>query len=145
MDKSMMSIPIEVRFPFLDYKLVDFALQLPSSMHYKNGWPKYLLRKLLNDKIPKKIVWKKDKVGFSVPKDNWINNHSKYYEERIFNNSAIEQIFDIDKLRTAWNQIEINQKWRIINFAIWSELFDLKKPCHDKFSKISKTSYFTNV
>lgn len=126
MDKSMMSIPIEVRFPFLDYKLVDFALQLPSSMHYKNGWTKYLLRKLLNDKIPKKIVWKKDKVGFSVPKDNWINNHSEYYEQRIFNNSAIEQIFDIDKLRTGWNQIEINQKWRIINFAIWSELFDLK-------------------
>ncbi len=125
MDKSMMSIPVEVRFPFLDYELVDFAMQVPSSMHYKNGWSKYLLRKLLDGKIPNEITWKKDKVGFSVPKNDWINNTSLLLNDRIFENQAVQQIYNIDALRSQWDHLEINQKWRIINFAIWSELFEL--------------------
>ena len=125
MDKSMMSIPVEVRFPFLDYELVDFAIQVPSTLHYNKGWSKYLLRKLLHDKIPNNIVWKKDKIGFTVPKNNWINNHSAYYLDRIFDNQVINQIFDVDVLKINWGRLEINQKWRIINFAIWNELFEL--------------------
>lgn len=122
MDKSMMSIPIEVRMPFMDYRLVEFAFKQPISYHYHNGWTKYLLRKSVSGKLPSEIVWQKDKIGFTVPKRKWIFDNIKNIESIIKNGSA-EDYIDADYVTSNLESIDIDTLWRIINFIKWKNLF----------------------
>ena len=68
MDKNMMRVPVEVRMPFLDHKFLEFIFSVPEKYLLRNGYTKYLLRVALNGSLPKKILWNRKKVGFSVPK-----------------------------------------------------------------------------
>ena len=66
-DHFTMAIPLEHRFPFLDYRLVELGLQMPVTYLFKNGWTKYVLRKAMEPYLPKKIVWRRQKMGFPFP------------------------------------------------------------------------------
>lgn len=72
-DRNSMAFAREVRLPFLDHKLVDFAFSLPSDLKIKNGWQKFILRKTFEEIIPSSITWRKDKIGFAAPQDKWMN------------------------------------------------------------------------
>ena len=69
-DIASMAHSLEVRCPFLDYRLVEFACQLP--VEFKRNWGvgKQLLRTAFKDTVPD-FVWKKKKQGFGVPLDYW--------------------------------------------------------------------------
>ena len=88
-DKNSMAHGIEVRFPFLDYKLVDFTFNLPENCFINDGWSKYLLRKISEDYVPQEIAWRPDKVGFVAPGDKWLASPKmvKWISERIYDNS----------------------------------------------------------
>jgi asparagine synthase (glutamine-hydrolysing) len=65
-DKSSMNFSIEARFPYLDYRLVNFANTLP--YHFKiNKRSKHILRESLRDVLPEMIYKRQDKIGFAVP------------------------------------------------------------------------------
>jgi asparagine synthase (glutamine-hydrolysing) len=57
---------LEVRAPFLDYKLVAWASGLPHQYKMKGLTTKYILKKLMENKVPRDIVWRK-KQGFAMP------------------------------------------------------------------------------
>jgi len=104
-DRNSMAHSLEVRHPFLDFKLVEFCLNLPNHLKVKNGWLKYILRKAIND-LPNEIRWRKDKQGFLIPQDIWIRTTLR--NEIISNinkNSLIvkEQIIDLDKFIQYYN------------------------------------------
>ena len=60
-------IALEVRLPFLHHHLVSFLFSLPSTHKIHKGWTKWLLRKAIEEKLPEKIAWRKDKTGFEPP------------------------------------------------------------------------------
>jgi asparagine synthase (glutamine-hydrolysing) len=64
----------EVRLPFLSHELVQFVFSLPSQHKIHNGWTKWVLRKAVEEKLPREIVWRKDKVGFEPPQKSWMEN-----------------------------------------------------------------------
>ena len=66
-DKSSMAIPIEVRYPFLDHRLIEFAAALPLSFLVHHGWLKWILRKSMQDMLPKSVTWRRKKMGFPAP------------------------------------------------------------------------------
>jgi asparagine synthetase B (glutamine-hydrolysing) len=66
-DKNAMAYSIETRLPFLDPDLVEFGLNLPVQLKVHNGWSKYVLRKVVHEKLPQEIVWRRGKVGFEAP------------------------------------------------------------------------------
>lgn len=70
MDRLGMSNSIEIRTPFLDYELVNYALSLPGFMKSYGGEPKYILKKSLERILPKEILYRK-KMGFNVPLREW--------------------------------------------------------------------------
>lgn len=70
-DRASMQTSLEVRSPFLDKDLVDFARKLPHSVKYKNGETKHLLKKALQGELPSKII-KRHKKGFGVPLSRWL-------------------------------------------------------------------------
>lgn len=76
-DRASMAFSREVRLPFLDYRLVELMLNAPIGSKLAEGWTKYALRKAYEDKLPKQIIWRKDKQGFSMPQDEWLRGDMK--------------------------------------------------------------------
>lgn len=73
-DRNSMAHAVEVRLPFLNHRLVEFLFTLPGDLKIKQGWTKWLLRKAMEDLLPKEIVWRKDKIGFEPPQKQWMQN-----------------------------------------------------------------------
>ena len=65
-DKNSMAFSIETRLPFLDYRLVEFLISVRPAYKLFKGWSKYLLRKSMNNRLPDKITWRKNKMGFEL-------------------------------------------------------------------------------
>lgn len=71
-DRNSMAFSIEGRYPFLDYRMVEWALTLPPRLNLNRGWNKLLLRNALGPLLPRSIQWRKSKVGFETPQSEWI-------------------------------------------------------------------------
>jgi asparagine synthase (glutamine-hydrolysing) len=65
-DRMTMANNLELRVPFLDHRWLDFAGRLPSRYRLKNGEPKYLLKKSLEDMLPKALLYRR-KMNFATP------------------------------------------------------------------------------
>jgi len=87
-DRNAMANAIEVRLPFLSHHLVEFLFSLPNEYLLKEGWTKYILRKSLEKYLPQEITWRKDKIGYEAPQQEWQNN--SYFKEKI--NASIKKL-----------------------------------------------------
>ena len=124
MDKSMMDLPVEVRMPFLDYRLVEYLFSLPTEYLYNYGFTKYVLRKSMNPDLPKSITWKKNKVGFTVPKNSWFNAHKISITESILDNSDfLSKYLNINNIECDISAMPNNLLWRVYNLSLWSKRF----------------------
>jgi asparagine synthase (glutamine-hydrolysing) len=70
-DRMSMAHSVEVRPPFLDHRILEFAATLPDSMKMRGSRQKRLLKELMKDKLPKSILTRK-KVGFDIPAHQWL-------------------------------------------------------------------------
>ncbi len=73
-DKNSMAFSIETRLPFLDYRLLEYVLALPSRLIIKDGITKWVLRSALADKLPPIISRRTDKIGFATPEYEWLKS-----------------------------------------------------------------------
>jgi asparagine synthase (glutamine-hydrolysing) len=80
-DRNSMAHGREVRLPFLNHELVEFIFSLPAHFKIKNGFTKYILRVTMQNFLPNEIVWRKDKVGFEPPQQQWMQN--KQIQEKL--------------------------------------------------------------
>jgi asparagine synthase (glutamine-hydrolysing) len=71
-DRNSMAHGVEVRLPFLNHQLVEFIFSLPVDYKMQKGWTKWLLRKAMTKKLPNEIVWRRDKIGYEPPQENWM-------------------------------------------------------------------------
>lgn len=100
-DRSSMAHSREVRLPFLSHKLVELMFSLPARYKMQGGWTKYLVRKALDGRVPPRVLWRKDKVGFATPSEKWLNSpamqarardaHSYLVREGIVNKSWVSR------------------------------------------------------
>jgi asparagine synthase (glutamine-hydrolysing) len=66
---------IEARFPLLDRRAVEFCAAVPSGLKIKNGSDvKYIFKKAMQNALPREIVFRKDKLGHSIPLKNWMRD-----------------------------------------------------------------------
>lgn len=70
-DMASMAHGLECRAPFLDPRLVEYALSIPPDIKLRHNMPKYLLRKAMESDLPKGIAWR-EKQGFGSPIDGWL-------------------------------------------------------------------------
>lgn len=89
-DIASMQYSLEVRTPYLDYRIVEFALNLDESLKIKNDVPKYLLKQILYDYVPKEI-FDRPKWGFSIPLSKWLKTDLKYLIDNNLNKDIIEK------------------------------------------------------
>lgn len=128
-DKNSMAFSIESRFPFLDYRLVEFANSLPYSFKINTGTTKVILRESLNEILPLAIYNRKDKIGFAVPNDNLVSKELWSLLNNYITNTGLEFI-DKNSFKTIYNSIDkIDWKfWKIVSLAAW----------HTEYKKISE-------
>jgi asparagine synthase (glutamine-hydrolysing) len=70
-DRMSMAHSLEVRPPFLDHRIVEFAACLPASFKIRGARQKYILRELMRGRLPRPIV-KCRKEGFDIPSNDWL-------------------------------------------------------------------------
>jgi asparagine synthase (glutamine-hydrolysing) len=66
-----MAHSLEVRPPFLDHRIVEFAASLPASLKIRGSRQKVLLKELMRDKLPPSVLRRK-KIGFDIPAHDWL-------------------------------------------------------------------------
>jgi asparagine synthase (glutamine-hydrolysing) len=71
-DRMSMSQSVEVRVPFLDYRLVEMLAAVHPSEKFDGGWTKSIFRKAIAGLVPKEIQYRRDKKGFNVPETRWM-------------------------------------------------------------------------
>jgi len=125
-DRMSMANSLEVRAPILDYKLIEFAATLPSSLKYNKGQKKYILKEAFSDLLPDEILYRK-KMGFSVPLADWLRNEIKPLAERkLFNSSGgLCDYFKVNDIKKLWDQHQSGKRdfsiplWSMLMFQMW--------------------------
>jgi asparagine synthase (glutamine-hydrolysing) len=90
LDRISMAHSLEARPPFLDSRLVDFAAALPDSWKIRGTSSKYILRRLMRDKLPRTIL-QRPKIGFDVPLHQWFRGALKPYLLETLSTEAVQQ------------------------------------------------------
>jgi asparagine synthase (glutamine-hydrolysing) len=71
-DRNSMAHSVETRHPFLDYRLVEFAVNCPPEFKLRDGWTKWILRNALKGILPEKVRLRRSKLGFDAPDERWM-------------------------------------------------------------------------
>ena len=88
-DRSSMRYSLEVRSPFLDAALADYAFAIPDNLKLRGMTTKWILRKAFEDVLPKSIL-QRGKMGFGVPLSTWFRTHMRAgLEERVLGTPAL--------------------------------------------------------
>ena len=78
-DRASMRYGLEVRVPFLDYRLVEYSLNIDPALKSKNGVLKYIIKKMMERYYPKELIYRK-KWGFSIPLEKWLKENDFFHE-----------------------------------------------------------------
>jgi asparagine synthase (glutamine-hydrolysing) len=100
LDRASMSVGLEAREPLLDYRLVEFAVGLPTRWKMHNGTQKHLLRKLLTKYLPQPL-FERPKQGFNMPLWRWLRAEMKDLTEMHLNDAYLRKqgMFDPSVVR----------------------------------------------
>jgi asparagine synthase (glutamine-hydrolysing) len=124
-----MAHSLEVRAPFLDYRVIEYAASLPSSMKIKGGGKKYILKKALKPLLPETILHRR-KHGFTVPLDKWFRGELRSISERnLFRNASMGEYFSIPYMRRVWDEHQSKKRnhgtllWSLLSFSLWHRTY----------------------
>lgn len=125
-DKISMSVSLEARVPFLDHELVDFTSDIPEMWKTRYGVPKYLLKKAVEDIIPRDLIYRR-KMGFGAPMADWLRGEfgekveveiltSKLMQRGFFNEEFVERLISEHRSNRTDNSLQI---WTLYNLTAW--------------------------
>ena len=125
-DKNSMNYSVESRLPFLDYRIVEYSLSIPSVFKTYKGWSKYILRRSIDNRVPKEITWRKNKLGFEIDEKKLLNSIEGDFHAMIPNSGLSKSIFNHKYLKKNYSKLPNRLKWRLYNLLKWEKIFDLK-------------------
>ncbi len=94
-DRNSMAHSLEVRLPFLDYRLVNFLVSLPTEYKVRRGWTKFILRQAVPE-LPERIRWRRDKQGFITSEEAWLKGSLRGIIESLLKRSVLDEMGFID-------------------------------------------------
>jgi asparagine synthase (glutamine-hydrolysing) len=87
-DRQSMAHGVEVRLPYLDHRIIEFGLSLPTELKVSNGWTKSVMRTAFHQVLPHEIIWRRDKQGFSNPQEEWLRGPLRAQLDVLFRGDA---------------------------------------------------------
>lgn len=133
-DRASMAYSVEVRSPFLDYRIIEFARTLPVSYRYVPGRKKRILRDILKEYIPES-VFDQPKRGFAVPIGTWIRNELKQEFIDNLQDDFLNQVpnLNVSKFQNMF-KLHLEEKydyssyiWRVYILSKWYQEFGFYK------------------
>ncbi len=126
-DKMSMAASIESRVPFLDYRIIELSARMDSNLKLKGNCGKYILKKAMQDLLPKEVIWQK-KLGFPVPLDNWFRNElNSFVSDSLLKDSPALNYFNKDYIKKLIEKQKTKncslQLWALLNFKLWHDRF----------------------
>lgn len=130
-DKMSMANSLEVRVPYLDREVIEYASKLPSKYKIVGNETKYAFRKVAKEELADKVADKK-KLGFPVPIREWLKEDDVYQEVKnmflesgyFFKPKKIIKFLDDHKAGKRDNSRKI---WTIYTFLVWYQEYFIKR------------------
>lgn len=127
-DRASMSVSLEMRAPFLDHHVVEWAWSLPSTYNYRNNKGKWMLRQVLGQYLPNSM-FDRPKQGFAVPLDGWLRGPLCDWAENLLSSQVVGLCpgFSYDAVNRIWRQHQqgnINAGyllWNMLMLLAWFE------------------------
>ena len=131
-DRYSMMNGVEVRCPFLDYRILSFAFSLPHTAKYKKGYSKAIIRDAMKGIIPEEVLRTKQKGGFHPPIGAWLKTNLKEWILDETASSSFNQAELIDPLKFRKklhhflsdpnsNQFDGQSLWEEFLFYVWEK------------------------
>ena len=125
-DKITMATSVEARVPFLDRKLIEFAMSIPSGLKYHNGQTKYILKRALRGVVPDRVL-NRPKQGFAAPINEWmIDRLGKFVESALLGSRLRRrELFDYDFIKRLLVEQRAGRDnhsfflWNLLNLSLW--------------------------
>ena len=129
-DRASMAASLEVRVPFLNREMVQFANDLPIGLKLHNFTGKFLLKKMMKGKLPDDII-QRSKKGFNMPVAYWISGDLKNLMMDMFSESFInrQNLFDFHYIQQLteehFQHHKDNRKllWTLLMFQLWYQSY----------------------
>lgn len=129
-DRMSMANSLEVRAPFTDYRLLEFALRLPDRMKVRGTTTKHVVREAMRGILPEQVIGKK-KMGFNPPLPQWINGELKPMIAKFLSAEAVERrgIFRPEAVRQLLSDHEQNKRdnalkiWALLMIEVWQRMY----------------------
>jgi asparagine synthase (glutamine-hydrolysing) len=127
-DRMSMATSLEARAPFLDYRVVEYAATIPSTLKLHGTKTKYILKKAMADLLPREIITR-GKEGFSIPIKNWLRNElrpmmldvlspSKIRRDGFFNSNYVQKLV---REHLQGKENHSHRLWALMVFNIWRD------------------------
>ncbi len=131
-DRASMATSLEVRVPLLDHRIVEYAWRLPPEMKIRGGTTKWLLRRQLEERVPKRL-WDRPKVGFTVPLVSWLRGPLSEWADDLLSRRQLlrDGVFRAGRVHDMWRRFRegethlANGLWAILMFQAWKEEWDV--------------------
>ena len=147
-DMTTMATSVEARVPYIDHRLVEFALSIPAQ--YKLKWkseadeaaashynstqiseqydiPKYILKKSFETHLPPEVVWRK-KVGFPVPVHQWLGREFNQFAREILLDDRAKRrnLYNVQNIEASLGDQKLFAEhkfglkiWMLVNIELW--------------------------
>jgi asparagine synthase (glutamine-hydrolysing) len=132
-DRMSMAHSVELRPPFLDHRIVEFAAALPTSLKIRGNRQKVLLKALMSAKLPTTIL-NREKVGFDIPAHEWLRGPLRdlLLDALRFGIREYGELFDASAIRLLVKQHlerEINvgyHLWGLLILFLWMKKWKIQ-------------------
>jgi asparagine synthase (glutamine-hydrolysing) len=129
-DISSMLQSIEIRSPFLDYRLMEFAFSIPTELKFSMGQTKRIVRETIGRELPDEIAHNPKKIGFRTPFSDYLARDDAFrgYVTDLLNSRSFKE-------KGIWRQQRVAKRlrnpqsygsfpfWRIVNLEVWSRVY----------------------
>lgn len=119
-NQNSMGVPIELRSPFLDHRVVELGFRLPVEYLIHRGWTKWNLRLAMQRDLPDAVTWRRRKMGFPFPLALWLTAGRARLLESI--DATPCPYIDHELLRSSYDRL-VNASpghlWRLLSVGLW--------------------------
>lgn len=131
-DRNSSAHSIEARLPFLDYRLVQYAYDLPDDYKLHNAITKRVLRDAMLNILPTAIRNRKDKIGFQTSEEMWVYSNQERFRELFYDAMKVSNGLITHDDSTNFENILMGKRkydyivWRCICLGAWIKRFNVK-------------------